>query len=176
MKQYLLNKIRHEMKILRRPFSQGLFKRRGAVKTGKSVNNQNGFTLVELLVAITLMVIGVLAVIGMQTVALQSNSIANQLSVATSLASEALEDISSDAWYNNGIGLTNDSITLKFDGTSNAYGNYSYQGKGLYTISCFPYANNPITDIVKLDIFVTYTYKGNEKRVTMSGYSYKRAI
>lgn len=57
--------------------------------------NENGFTLVELLVALTIMAFGVLAVVQMQIVALQSNSIANKLSVATSLAQEVMADIQS---------------------------------------------------------------------------------
>ncbi|MBV5340687.1 MAG: prepilin-type N-terminal cleavage/methylation domain-containing protein [Deltaproteobacteria bacterium] len=57
--------------------------------------NEKGFTLVELLVALTIMAIGILAVVQMQIVALQSNSIANSLSVATSLAQEVMEDIQS---------------------------------------------------------------------------------
>ena len=57
--------------------------------------NEKGFTLVELLVAITIMAIGILAVVQMQVVALQSNSIANKLGVATSLAQKVMDDIQS---------------------------------------------------------------------------------
>lgn len=54
---------------------------------------QEGFTLVELLVAILLMTVGIFAVIAMQTTSMNANSIAMRLSVATSLAQEAMEDI-----------------------------------------------------------------------------------
>jgi prepilin-type N-terminal cleavage/methylation domain-containing protein len=155
---------------LQRPVLHGRLKPRKKGKAQNSLNNQKGFTLVELLVAITLMVIGIFAVLGMQLIALQSNSIANQLSVATSLASEALEDVSSSAWSDNGTGISNGTTTLKYDGTDNTYLNYPYPSGGLYTISCFPANNTPITGIARLDVTVAYTYKGNIKSVRMTGY------
>ena len=57
--------------------------------------NEKGFTLVELLVALTLMAIGILAVVQMQVVGMKTSSIANNLSVATGLANEVMEDIQS---------------------------------------------------------------------------------
>ncbi|MDD2542042.1 MAG: prepilin-type N-terminal cleavage/methylation domain-containing protein [Desulfuromonadaceae bacterium] len=57
--------------------------------------NEKGFTLVELLVALTLMSIGILAVVQMQVVALRSNTIAQKLTVATNIAQEVMDDIQS---------------------------------------------------------------------------------
>ncbi|MEI8355716.1 MAG: prepilin-type N-terminal cleavage/methylation domain-containing protein [Deltaproteobacteria bacterium] len=145
---------------------------RNNCKPGKGcdyLKNQQGFTLIEILVAMTLMVIGLFAVIGMQTFALQANSIANQLSVATSLAGEALEDISSSAWTSNAAAITNGTTTLPFDASTN-YGTYTHQSAGVYTTTCTPTLNSPITGIVQLDITATYTFKGNTKSVTMTGY------
>lgn len=174
MTQYLRNLIRiHKTSTLSKPFSLGLFKQRKTIKTGRSLNNQKGFTLVELLVAITLMVIGVFAVIGMQTVALQSNSIADQLTVATSLASGAIEDISSSTWSSTVTGITNGTDMLPF-GSETTYGTYSFQNKGLYTITCIPTNLPNIAGMVKLDVIVTYSNKGIDKSVMMSGY--KRVI
>ena len=163
-----------EKELLRRSIFLGLFKPRKKGKARISLNNQKGFTLVEILVALTLMVIGVFAVLGMQTVALQSNSIANQLSVATSLASEALEDISSSAWSDNAAGLSNGTIALSYDGSNTLYRNYPYPTGGLYTITCIPTNNSPITGMARLDVTVSYSYKGTTKTVTMS--SYKRLV
>ena len=152
------------------PFSPEPFKPFNAHKARKGLKGQQGFTLVEILVAITLMLLGVFAVLGMQTVALQSNSIANQLSVATSLASEALEDISSSRWSSTGAAITNGTTTLTF-GTSSTYTTYSTnQSVGLFTITCTPTLDSPISGIVQLDVTATYSYKGNTKRVTMTGY------
>jgi len=56
-------------------------------------SNEKGFTLVELLVALTLMAIGILAVVQMQIVAIKSNSIAQKLTVATNIAQGVMDDI-----------------------------------------------------------------------------------
>jgi len=56
-------------------------------------SNEKGFTLVELLVALTLMAIGILAVVQMQIVAIQSNAIAQRLTVATNIAQGVMDDI-----------------------------------------------------------------------------------
>lgn len=72
--------------------------------TGTPLRNQYGFTLVEMLVAILLLTVGIFALVGMQTVSMNGNSISMKLSVATSLAQEVLEDIVS--WHPNDSRLT----------------------------------------------------------------------
>lgn len=68
----------------------------------KQRRNNEGFTLVELLVSITLLAIGILAVVQMQVVALQANSLAQKLTVATNIAQEVMDDI--QAWdVNSGV-------------------------------------------------------------------------
>lgn len=136
--------------------------------------NEKGFTLVELLVAITIMAIGILAVVQMQVVALQSNSIANKLGVATSLAQEVMDDIQS--WdintppvdgaftvdsvavaYNRlGAGLNASSVTFPDSGTYNA----------TYTIT-----------LVQPDLataFISVTVTGGGRTVTLT--SLKRIV
>ncbi len=55
--------------------------------------NDGGFTLLEVLVALTILAIGVMAVVSMQTVAMRSNTIAYRITAASNLGQEALEDI-----------------------------------------------------------------------------------
>lgn len=57
--------------------------------------DQQGFTLVELLVSVSLMVIGVFAVVSMISVSLRSDMIANGIATKTGLVREVLEDITS---------------------------------------------------------------------------------
>ena len=47
----------------------------------RTSGNQQGFTLLEMLVALMIMTIGLLAVATMQAVALNANSVANRVSV-----------------------------------------------------------------------------------------------
>jgi type IV pilus assembly protein PilV len=54
---------------------------------------RNGFTLLELLIAVSLIAVGMLAVVTMQTVAMNANMVSNRLTVATTLAQQVAEDI-----------------------------------------------------------------------------------
>ena len=56
---------------------------------------QGGFTLLELLVAITILLIGLMAVAQMQAVGISSNSVSNKVSVGSFLAQQVAEEISS---------------------------------------------------------------------------------
>jgi type IV pilus assembly protein PilV len=51
---------------------------------------EKGFSLVELLVAITILAFGILGLIGMQVAAITGNSSANQMTVATTLAQDQI--------------------------------------------------------------------------------------
>lgn len=68
----------------------------------RHLQGKGGFSLVELLVSITLLAVGILAVVQMQVVGLQANSFAQRLSVATNIAQEVMDDIQS--WdLNSGV-------------------------------------------------------------------------
>lgn len=58
--------------------------------------HKRGFSLVELLIAITVLSVGLLAVASMQTVAISHNSVSHKMMAATELAKQAMEDIT--AW------------------------------------------------------------------------------
>ena len=61
--------------------------------TGKERNRQQGYSLVEVMVAILILTIGLLALAKMQTQAVASNSFGNQLTEATFLAQDKLEEL-----------------------------------------------------------------------------------
>jgi len=67
--------------------------RRGEARQFSLEYPQRGFTLLEVLLAITLLAVGVLALARMQTRAVQSNSFGNQLTEATILAQDQAENL-----------------------------------------------------------------------------------
>ncbi|HXV20929.1 MAG TPA: prepilin-type N-terminal cleavage/methylation domain-containing protein [Desulfuromonadales bacterium] len=76
------------------------------------VRNQQGFTLAEVLVALTIFAIGLLAVAGMQVTAIQTNSKANTLTAATAFAEGVLEEV---------LTRSIDDPTFAGDSTDNAW-------------------------------------------------------
>ena len=68
----------------------------------KSLNNQ-GFTLLEVLVAIVIVSIGLLAVAGMQTTAISANASAKNGTIAIQLAEEMVDRIRVNAGDTPGI-------------------------------------------------------------------------
>jgi len=69
---------------------------------------EKGSSLVELLVAVTVFAIGLLAVAGMQLTALRGNASAQQVSVASGLAEGVLEEIL--AWPDDDPQLAADAV------------------------------------------------------------------
>lgn len=54
---------------------------------------QHGFTLVEVMIAMTILAIGTLGLLGMQTVSITRNADAYQMTIASSLANDMMERI-----------------------------------------------------------------------------------
>lgn len=67
-------------------------------------HRESGFTLVETLVAIVVLVFGLMAVTNLLLVAATSNTVANQASAATASASQVMDLLRSTAWNDLPVG------------------------------------------------------------------------
>ena len=136
------------------------------------MKNEKGFSLVELLIAIFLLTVGLLAVAGMQTTAINANSFANKLSTATALAQEVMEDLlsrdSTDAVFQTDSG---GEILYDFDkiitGTQNSI---TVTGAGTFTATYSINADDSAINVATISVTVTTT----GRTVTLT--SYKRAV
>ena len=102
----------------------------------KGCNNQKGFTLVELLVALTIFAIGLLAIAGMQLTGMRESNKAFTRDVSGTLAQGILDEILSrdggDAIFVNTakpLGLRSDTVATN---PWNEAGAGTYKGK--YTV------------------------------------------
>ena len=77
----------------------------------KNLFNETGFTLLEVLFAVTIVSIGLLAVASMQLSAIQGNRAGGNLSVATHLAEQELERLKSSAFNGPNLALGNHEDT-----------------------------------------------------------------
>jgi type IV pilus modification protein PilV len=120
-----------------------------------------GFTLLELLIAIFLLAIGLLAAATMQGIAMNSNTYANRISVGTMVGQQVAEELTS-LIITNPL-LTADSLTdvtynRMFDpatGTSTA-STVSIQGAGTFSAAYTIKTNDPISGTTKITVKVYY--------------------
>jgi len=114
-------------------------------KTARPVR-EKGFTLVEVLIAITIFAYGILAVAGMQIASMKGNTSARDLTEASTVGSDQLEKLMLSAY---------DSIS---DGS---------RTKDIYGITWNVQDNTPQPDTKTVIVNVSWTERGTQRRVSM---------
>lgn len=128
------------------------------------LKSEKGFSLVELLIAVVLLTIGLLAVAGMQTTAINSNAWANRLTTAASLAQEVMENFLARNPETDPILITatNDNATYDLDPNNAGIQNPVYiktvadvdTGVGAFTVVYTISLDTPVTNVTKIDVAV----------------------
>jgi len=121
-----------------------------------------GFTLLELLIAVTIFAIGLLTVAGMQVTAMQAGTTAQTQSVATALAQGVFEELMSRDPAAALFNAEADEEPYAIDQTilGQLTGGDNYQA--VYSIS----PDTPATGLARVDVRVT----GNNRSVRLSGF------
>ena len=129
--------------------------------------SDDGFTLIEVLIAISILSIGVLAVGMMQISSIKGNKTALDISEASFLAESELErllsipfgDVTDDNLDGSG-GLDNNTAGTADDNTTSSDGKYTI----LWNV-----ANGfPETNTQTIKVIVIWDYKGNSKSLSIS--------
>lgn len=129
--------------------------------------NQQGFTLLELLIAISIFAIGLLSIAGMQITAIRTNSSANTLTAGSALAAGILEEIL--AWPADETKVKNLStdIAWDFDATASTAYTKFINGSGQYTATYSVTPNyNGNADLSRITVVVT----GNGRSSSVIGF------
>ncbi len=131
--------------------------------TFKIKDNQKGFTLLEFVVAVTILAVGILAMVGLQSTAIRSRTSAKWETAATTLAEQKLEALKSSGYS----GLTNTSWSTAESITLTGLGTFSR----IYQIS------DSVASYLKyIQVSVSWTnQQGVSKQVNLATYVSKKS-
>jgi type IV pilus assembly protein PilV len=110
-----------------------------------TLKKEDGFTLIEVLIALTIFAVGLLAIAGMQTSAIRMNSIAGKLTNLSTWGVDKIEELSALSYS---------------DPLLDSAGNPHQELLGDYTISWTVIDNNPVINTK----YITVTVAGQGKR------------
>jgi len=137
---------------------------------GKQRCSDDGFTLIEVMIALFVLTVGILAVAMMQITSINGNKTAFDISEASFLAESKLEELLSipfnhadldDIQPDGSAGLNNN--------TAATADNNATSGNGRYTILWNVADGSPETNTKTIKIIVTWEYKGDPKEFSISG-------
>ena len=141
-------------------------------------SNQKGFSLIEILIAITVFAIGILAVGKMQIAAIKGNSFANDLTKATTLAQDRMEELIGLS-YEIDPTVNTDPLddtkppngTAGLDADVNATADHKDSNNpvdGRYNIFWNIATDHPINNTKEIRVIVRWTDRGAQKRVSIT--------
>lgn len=117
------------------------------------MKEQNGFTLLEVIIALVIFSIGLLAVASMQMTAIKGNYFSGTLTEATSWAADQMETL----------------MSLPYTDADLAAGNHTAPQEDIYTIT-WSVADDATTNNTKtITITVAWTDKGSQRTHVLQG-------
>jgi type IV pilus assembly protein PilV len=113
------------------------------------LKKEDGFTLIEVLIAITIFAVGLLAVAAMQTSAIKMNSTAGKLTNLSTWGMDKIEELSALPYTNPWLQTAGNPPGTDTDG------NTHQEVSGDYTISWTVIDDNPVTRTKNITVTVT---------------------
>jgi len=114
-------------------------------------SGQAGFSLIEVLVAITIFTVGLLAIANLQISSIMQSSGSNTRTVATSIANGVMEEIMSRGELDPSFRTTAGGDWLFAEGTST---DLALDGAGQYTATWNITTNSPVPNLARISVTV----------------------
>lgn len=137
--------------------------KKSAAKTEK-IKRQEGLTFMEVIVAISILTVGLLAVASMQISAIQGNSLAGRLTTGTSLAQDKIEELLLLPYT---FTFTHPDL---IDNNTHGGPHVEPNPPSGYTIRWDVTDNIPFGNTKSITVTVTWRDKGVYKTTTLSSY------
>lgn len=115
---------------------------------------EKGYTLIEILIALTLFSVGMLAVASMQISGIQGNATSKWTSEASSWTADRIEQF----------------LPLDYDDTDLSNGSHGPVTQGIYEITWDVTENAPINNVKTIDVTVDWEDRGMDKTTTFTTY------
>jgi type IV pilus assembly protein PilV len=145
-------------------------RRRLLMELIRKLSDRKGFSLIELLVAITVLSVGLLAVAGLQGTAMRANSAANRMSAAASLAQEVMEDVTSWGIADPRLHVTAAEVVYDLD-PNTAETSIIVPGAGTYRATFSTTVNDPVAGVTRIVVTVNdLAPQGAAGSVSLTGY------
>ncbi|MFZ5764529.1 MAG: type IV pilus modification PilV family protein [Thermodesulfobacteriota bacterium] len=131
-------------------------------------NSERGFTLLEVLIAVAIFTIGILAVNAMQISAIGGNATANRVTESTNWASDRIETLLALSYSHADLDDDNGDGAAGFGATGANADGTAVSPDGAYTISWNVAEDDPFPDIKTVNVVVERQVAGLARTVTMT--------
>ena len=132
------------------------------------IEMEKGFTVLELLFAITILSVGILAVASMQAASIQGNAFAGGVTLGTTWAADKLEGLIALAYYDYSNSDLEDSDTDGDGGLEDTGSNADHQEtQGDYTIYWNVSEDSVMSNTKTINVIVVWTERDVQRNVSM---------
>ncbi|OPY89059.1 MAG: hypothetical protein A4E72_01218 [Syntrophus sp. PtaU1.Bin208] len=133
----------------------------------RRINSSAGFTMLEVLVAILILVVALTEMVGLTATVVRANTSSKASTTATTLAGEKLEELKNTDYASLTDGTNTDYATSSGTVQTSASGAY-YTRTWTIATDNLGTSTDTTDDMKNISVSVTWSWMGNSRQVTLS--------